>query len=107
MEWGYAEEPQEVAENMRRVLRASAVGINLEDSIREGRRPIPMEFRCARIRAVREMALQEGVPLVNARTDVFWPRVPGTEAEKFEEAVPPCTGLLRGRCRLLLSYHPG
>ena len=34
------------------------------------------------------MAQQEGVPLfINARTDVFWPVVPGTEAEKFEEAV--------------------
>jgi 2-methylisocitrate lyase-like PEP mutase family enzyme len=88
MEWGYAEEPQEVAENMRRVLRAGAVGINLEDSVREGERLFEVEFQCARIRAVREMARQEGVPLfINARTDIFWPRVPGTEAEKFEQAV--------------------
>jgi 2-methylisocitrate lyase-like PEP mutase family enzyme len=88
MEWGYAEEPGEVAENMRRVLRAGAVGINLEDSIREGEVLFPLEFQCARIRAVREMARQEGVPLfINARTDVFWPRVPGTDAEKFDEAV--------------------
>ena len=36
MEWGYAEQPQDVAENMRRILRAGVVGINLEDSIREG-----------------------------------------------------------------------
>jgi 2-methylisocitrate lyase-like PEP mutase family enzyme len=88
MEWGYADEPREVAENMRRVLRAGAVGINLEDSIREGEVLFSVEHQCARIRAVREMAQQEGVPLViNARTDVFWPRVAGTEAEKFEEAV--------------------
>jgi 2-methylisocitrate lyase-like PEP mutase family enzyme len=88
MEWGYAEEPGEVAANMRRVLRAGAVGINLEDSIREGEVLFPLEFQCARIRAVREMARQEGVPLfINARTDVFWPRVPGTDAEKFDEAV--------------------
>src|SRR5690349_9921168 len=38
LEWGYSEQPDEVAENMRRVLRAGAVGINLEDSIREGER---------------------------------------------------------------------
>src|SRR5262245_8416332 len=88
MEWGYAEEPKDVAENMRRVLRAGAVGINLEDSVREGETLFATEFQCARIRAVREMARQEGVPLViNARTDVFWPRVPGTEAEKFGQAV--------------------
>jgi 2-methylisocitrate lyase-like PEP mutase family enzyme len=88
MEWGYAEQPEEVAANMRRVLKAGAVGINLEDSVREGEVLFPIEFQCARIRAVREMARQEGVPLfINARTDVFWPVVPGTEAEKFEEAV--------------------
>ena len=34
------------------------------------------------------MAEQEGVPLfINARTDVFWPRVPGTPEEKLEEAI--------------------
>jgi 2-methylisocitrate lyase-like PEP mutase family enzyme len=88
MEWGYGEDPKEVAENMRRVLRAGAVGINLEDSIREGERLFDLEFQCARIRAIREMARQEGIPLViNARTDVFWPRVAGTDAEKFDEAI--------------------
>jgi 2-methylisocitrate lyase-like PEP mutase family enzyme len=88
MEWGYAEQPEDVAENMRRVLRAGAVGINLEDSIREGEILFPIEFQCARIRAVREMARQEGIPLfINARTDVFWPAVPGTPEEKFDEAV--------------------
>jgi 2-methylisocitrate lyase-like PEP mutase family enzyme len=88
MEWGYAEQPKDVAENMRRVLRAGAVGINLEDSIREGETLFETDFQCARIRAVREMARQEGVPLViNARTDVFWPRVSGTDTEKFDQAV--------------------
>src|SRR4030095_51759 len=62
--------------------------INLEDSVREGEHLFEVEFQCARIRAVREMARQERVPLfINARTDVFWPRVPGIEAEKFEQAV--------------------
>jgi 2-methylisocitrate lyase-like PEP mutase family enzyme len=88
MEWGYAEQPKDVAENMRQVLRAGAVGINLEDSIREGERMFEVEFQCDRIRAVREMAHQEGIPLViNARTDVYWPRVSGTEGEKFDHAV--------------------
>jgi 2-methylisocitrate lyase-like PEP mutase family enzyme len=42
----------------------------------------------ARIHAVREMARQEGISLfINARTDIFWPRVPGTGTEKFEQAV--------------------
>ncbi len=87
MEWGYAEQPRDVAENMRRVLRAGAVGINLEDSIREGEVLFDVDFQCARIRAVRDVARQEGVPLfINARTDVYWPKVSGTEAEKFDQA---------------------
>ena len=36
MEAGYAQLPRDVAENMRRVLCAGAVGINLEDSSRKG-----------------------------------------------------------------------
>ncbi len=95
MEWGYAEQPDEVAENIRRVLRAGAVGINLEDSKREGDVLFDVDFQCARIRAVREMARQEGAPLViNARTDVFLPRVSGTESERFDQA------LLRARAYL-------
>lgn len=88
MEWGYAEQPKDVAENMRRVLRSGAVGINLEDSVREGERLFDVDFQVARIKAVREMARQEGVPLViNARTDVFWPRIPGTDEDKLEEGI--------------------
>jgi len=52
---GYGEQSAEVAENMRRVLRACAVGIILEDSVREGERLFPIEFQSERIRAVREM----------------------------------------------------
>jgi len=88
MEWGYAEQPADVAENVRQVLRGGASGINLEDSIREGETLFSTEFQCARIRAVRDMACQEGIPIViNARTDVFWPGVPGSSGEKFEQAV--------------------
>jgi 2-methylisocitrate lyase-like PEP mutase family enzyme len=111
MEWGYAEQPQDVAENMRQILRAGAVGINLEDSIREGEILFETEFQCARIRAVREMARQEGVPLfINARTDVFWPRVPGSDAEKFDAAVERARAYLQagadGFYPIILSALP-
>ncbi len=113
MEWGFAEQPAEVAANMRRVLRAGAVGINLEDSIREGEVLFPLEFQCERIRAVREMARQEGVPLViNAPTDVFWASVLGTEAERFDEAVRRARAYLEAgggcarRSRRRSTYSP-
>ncbi len=88
MEGGYAQQPKDVAENMRRVLRAGAVGINLEDSSREGEVLFDVDFQFARIQAVREMAREEGVPLViNARTDVYLPRVSMVESERFDQAL--------------------
>ena len=72
VESGYAEEPEAVAANVRRVIEAGAAGINLEDSRREGGELRPLDVQCERLRAVRAMAEAEGVPLViNARVDVF------------------------------------
>jgi 2-methylisocitrate lyase-like PEP mutase family enzyme len=72
IEAGYAERPEEVARNIRLVLRAGAVGINLEDGAAEGGPLHPIELQCARIRAVREMAAAERIPLfINARTDLY------------------------------------
>jgi 2-methylisocitrate lyase-like PEP mutase family enzyme len=72
IEAGYAEGPEDVAKNMREIMEAGAVGINLEDNPKEGGYLYDTDFQCARIRAVREMASREGIPLViNARTDVY------------------------------------
>jgi len=72
IEGGYAQTPDELAANVRRVLRAGAVGINLEDGLPEGGPLREVEDQCARIRAARHAAVHEGIPLViNARTDVF------------------------------------
>jgi 2-methylisocitrate lyase-like PEP mutase family enzyme len=88
MERGWAESPDDVAANMRAVLRAGVVGINLEDSVREGEVMYDVALAAARIQAVREMARREGVPLViNARTDVYLRRTTASDAAKFDEAV--------------------
>ena len=76
IEWGYAEQPKDVADNMRRVLDAGAVGINLEDSIREGEELFDVDFQCARIRAVREMADEEGSRMRESRASA-WARPSG------------------------------
>jgi 2-methylisocitrate lyase-like PEP mutase family enzyme len=88
IERGYAKSPEAVAENIRQVLLAGAVGINLEDSTGEGGGLYPIDFQSARIRAVRAMAVQEGIPLViNARTDVFLRGVSGSKSEKVAETI--------------------
>ncbi len=86
VERGFAEEPKALAENMRQVWEAGAVGINLEDSLVEGGELRPLDQQCERIHAVREMAIREGVPLViNARVDVFLRSREQPDQERVQE----------------------
>jgi len=72
IERGYGSSPKEVQENVRRIIRAGAVGINIEDSYSERGKLRDEASQCERIAAARDAAGAEGVPVViNARTDVF------------------------------------
>jgi len=72
LEGGYADDPNDTAANIRRALDRGIVGINLEDTERSRGELYKIEQQCERIRAIRRMAEQVGVPLViNARTDVY------------------------------------
>ncbi|HEU5472336.1 MAG TPA: isocitrate lyase/phosphoenolpyruvate mutase family protein [Actinophytocola sp.] len=73
IETGFADEPSGVAETVRRVIDAGAVGINLEDGARSGPLPLmPIEEYTARLSAARAAADATGVALfINARVDVF------------------------------------
>lgn len=64
VESGFAQDPAGVAETVRGVLAAGAVGVNLEDSLR------PVSEQVARLAAARAAADEAGVPLyLNARID--------------------------------------
>ena len=96
IERGYADDPSDVAENVGRVIRAGAVGINIEDSLTEGGELRSVEEQCARIEAVRRTAVKEGIPLViNARSDVFVGRVPGSHEDKVAEMIERARAYLR------------
>ena len=72
IERGYADSPDGVAANVREVLDTGVAGINIEDSIESRGAMRSTADQCDRIRAVREAADRDGVPLViNARTDVW------------------------------------
>jgi 2-methylisocitrate lyase-like PEP mutase family enzyme len=88
VESGYADDLDDLADNIRRVIRAGAVGINLEDST-HGRDPLyPIDVQCARIRAARAAADLEDIPLViNARIDVFYADGGGSRDEKVDETL--------------------
>jgi 2-methylisocitrate lyase-like PEP mutase family enzyme len=88
IERGYAEQPEDVADNVRQVIRAGAVGINIEDSTHEGGPLRPVDLQCDRIGAVRRMADKEGIPLViNARTDVFLTQGARSKSDRVDETI--------------------
>jgi 2-methylisocitrate lyase-like PEP mutase family enzyme len=88
IESGFAHDAREVAETVRRVIGAGAVGINLEDQVHDGTHSLyDLDVAVDRIRAAREAAESAGVPLViNARTDVYLLGI-GDPDSRFEHAI--------------------
>jgi 2-methylisocitrate lyase-like PEP mutase family enzyme len=88
IESGFAHDAREVAETVRRVIEAGAVGINLEDAIHGGPPALyDLETAVDRVRAAREAANSAGVPIViNARTDVYLLSIGEPDAH-FDHAV--------------------
>lgn len=87
-ERGYADDPEDAADNVRQVIRAGAVGVNIEDSTKTWGTLYPTDVQCDRIRAVRAAADLEDFPLViNARTDVFYQGQDGSHADKTAETI--------------------
>ncbi|MEI5097466.1 isocitrate lyase/phosphoenolpyruvate mutase family protein [Streptomyces sp. PmtG] len=73
IESGYAEGAAGVADTVRAVLAAGAVGVNIEDGLYDGGEPLrPVAEQAERIAAARGAADAAGVPLfVNARVDTY------------------------------------
>ena len=88
IEGGYGESPGEVASSVTDIIRAGAVGINLEDGTHRADMPIrSMDDAVARIDAARAAARAEGVPLViNARIDLYLKKI-GDDETRFAETV--------------------
>ncbi|CAL9644495.1 putative protein [Streptomyces sp. enrichment culture] len=82
IESGYAEDPEGVADTVRAVLAAGAVGVNIEDTLHgAGQGQLrPAAEQAERIAAARRAADAAGVPLfVNARVDTFLRGAGGVE----------------------------
>jgi 2-methylisocitrate lyase-like PEP mutase family enzyme len=89
IEAGFGASPTEVADTVRAVIAAGAVGINLEDGLHDGGTPSlrSQSEMVARLQAAREAADRAGVPIViNARTDLFL-FGSGSMAERLAETV--------------------
>jgi len=88
IESGFAHDARGVAETVRRVIDAGAIGINLEDQIHDGTHSLyDLGVAVDRVRAAREAADSTGIPIViNARTDVYLLGI-GEPDSRFEHAV--------------------
>jgi 2-methylisocitrate lyase-like PEP mutase family enzyme len=73
LEAGYGDTPHAAAKSATQMLKAGAIGINIEDGLFEGKRQlVSPEQHAAKIKAVREAAQELGIRLfINARTDPF------------------------------------
>ncbi|MCC7487085.1 MAG: isocitrate lyase/phosphoenolpyruvate mutase family protein [Burkholderiales bacterium] len=85
---GYGATPEAVADTVRAIIDAGAVGFNLEDGLH-----MPGELRevgamAARLGAARQAAAAAGVPaVINARTDTYLLKYGSSDAERFDETV--------------------
>ncbi|MGY4476858.1 isocitrate lyase/PEP mutase family protein [Bradyrhizobium sp. USDA 3364] len=73
LEAGYGDTPDAAANSAARILKAGAIGINIEDGLLGGKRQLVDPGRhAAKVRAVRDTARRLGIDLfINARTDPF------------------------------------
>lgn len=73
LEAGYAADEATLKDNIARVLKAGAVGMNLEDSLKGDTSGLrDADEQAARIRAIKSVTGEHGEPIfLNARTDTF------------------------------------
>ena len=87
IERGYGANPDAVADSVRAVIAAGAVGVNLEDGLADGSLRA-LDDAAERIRAARAAAVAAGVPIViNARTDGWLLQTGASETQRFDDAV--------------------
>ena len=84
---GFGDTPEGVARSVRAVIRAGAVGINIEDFVHSTKKLLPVEKQKAKLRELIRLREALKVPFViNARTDALR-FSPGDDGEKMEEAI--------------------
>ncbi len=84
---GYGRSSRDVSRTVELVVKAGAVGINIEDLHPSHDRLFRLETQLRRLEAVRHAAVSTGVPLVlNARTDAFR-HATGDEPARLREAI--------------------
>ncbi len=88
LERGFAGNIQQLKDNIKMLIEQGGVGINIEDSLADHKTLHEITDQCLKIEAVRETAINCGVPMViNARTDIFLLK---TEDDAMNKAIERC-----------------
>ncbi len=86
IERGYANDLNQLADNIEKLIACEIVGVNIEDSINESGELNSIEVQCEIIKTIRKTAEKADIPIViNARTDVFLSD--SFDGNKIEEAI--------------------
>ena len=108
IEAGFGATPEDVYSNVREMITAGVVGINIEDSdLRTKGTLRSLEDAAARVRAARRAANESEVPIVlNARTDVFHHNVCEAKDRRAEAFRRARAYLEAGADCIFLFGHP-
>lgn len=89
IESGYTSDLNTLENNIRQLTSIGIVGINIEGSNAKTKETYSIEEQCDRIKTIRKVADEMGVPLfINARTDAFlYSNENATEEEKLNEII--------------------
>jgi 2-methylisocitrate lyase-like PEP mutase family enzyme len=108
LEAGYADNSTELEETIRQVIDSGIVGINLEDSIKEGGNLRSLPEQCERIATVRRTADRVGVRLViNARTDTFLSATFPDKSGALDKAVVRAAAYVKAGADCVYPIGPG
>jgi 2-methylisocitrate lyase-like PEP mutase family enzyme len=89
VESGFAENDEQLRENVKRLLTTGIVGINIEDTDKQTNSIVPIEAQCEKIKLIKKVSEEMGISLfINARADVYLRgKSFDTPESKFEEAL--------------------
>lgn len=86
IERGYSDTIEEIVNNVKQIIQAGAVGINIEDGKADGTL-YELDFQLEKIKALVKLKQELDIPFViNARTCVYWLNI-GDEKQKIKTAI--------------------
>ena len=89
IESGFADNNDQLRQNIKQLLATGIVGINIEDTDKASNSIVPIEVQCEKVKLIRSVSKEMGVSLfINARADLYLRgKNFDTPESKFEEAL--------------------